>query len=300
TRAVQAKIAAAKKHLLEGSAEEKTKAEYNRLMQAGDAAGAANKWQEALTAYEQAAALQDTRAVQAKIAAAKKHLLEGSAEEKTKAEYNRLMQAGDAAGAANKWQEALTAYEQAAALQDTRAVQAKIAAAKKHLLEASANEKAHHEYMRFMKAGSAAAAAEKWQQALTAYTQAAGIENTAEAQAGIANAKAKLAEASANTGAHKQYLEALAAAKAATAAKDWPTAIAAWKKVQGIENTREAQDGLAKAINGAYAQSMTEAKAAVRAKQWQTALDAFTAANNFKPTDEAKAGIAAMKKKLGQ
>ena len=71
-------------------------------------------------------------------------------------------------------------------------------------------------------------------------------------------------------------------------------------KLQGIENTHEAQDGLTKAIAGAYAHSLGEAKAAAKAKQWQTALDAYTAAYGFKPTDEAQKGIADMKKKLGQ
>jgi hypothetical protein len=244
--------------------------------------------------------VENTRAVQTKIAAAKKHLAEASAQEKDKAEYQRLMRTGDDAGAANNWQQALAAYEQAARVENTRAVQTKIAAAKKHLAEASAQEKDKAEYQRLMRAGDAAARANQWPQALTAYTKAAGIENTAEAQAGISAAKAKLAEAASDAPPRREYAAALAAAKAATAARDWPAAIAAWQKLQGIENTREAQEGLTKAINGAYAKSMADAKAAAKAKQWQAALDAYTAANNFKPTDEAQKGIAEMKKKLGQ
>ncbi|MCY2927703.1 MAG: hypothetical protein NT031_20130 [Planctomycetota bacterium] len=304
TRESAAGILEAKQHLADAAAGEKNKAEFQRLIRAGDAHAAAGNWQQALTAYEQAAALQNTQAVQTKIAAAKKHLAEAAAEEKGKAEYQRLIRAGDAAAAAGNWQEALTAYEQAARVDNTRAVQTKIAAAKKHLTEAAGEEKAHREYQRFMTAGDAAAKDRKWPQALTAYTRAAGIENTPEAQAGMAAAKAKLAEAAGETtgetAPRREYAAALAAAKAATAAKDWPAAIAAWQKLQGIENTHEAQDGLTKAIAGAYAHSLGEAKAAAKAKQWQTALDAYTAAYGFKPTDEAQKGIADMKKKLGQ
>ncbi|MCY2932439.1 MAG: hypothetical protein NTV86_23680, partial [Planctomycetota bacterium] len=162
TREASAGIAAAKKALSEAR---NAQVLYDRAMAAGAAAARAGEWGRALAAYQNAAALNNTPEAQAGIVNAKKHMVEATAGAEKKHEYDRLMQAGDAAGAAGKWQEALVAYQQAAAIDNNRLVQGKIAAAKKHLLEASAEEKTKAEYNRLMQAGDAAGAANKWQEA---------------------------------------------------------------------------------------------------------------------------------------
>ena len=198
TDEAKADVDLAKKQIAEAAAAADKKREYDRLRAEGAAWGKAGQWQKTVEAYMKAAAVDNTPEVQADIAAARKKQTEAAAVADKKKEYTRLMTEADAAAKAGEWQKALDVLTKAAAIDNTREVQADIANAKKKLAEAAtaaaaASDK-KKEYTRLMAEGDAAAKAGEWQKALDAYTKAAAVDNTAEAKAGVEQAKKKLAE----------------------------------------------------------------------------------------------------------
>ncbi len=205
-------------------------------------------WAQALAAFTRAAAIENTREAAAGIAAARRKLADMQAET---AVYDAALAEAKTAAAAGDWQKALDAYTRAAAIDSTPQAQTGIANAKKKLADAAAagtaSAGAKREYARFMAEGGAAAGAGEWQKALDAYTRAAAIDSTPQAQAGIANAKKKLADAAADRDKAKPYDRAMADAKAAADADDWKKALDAYAKAYELKKTDEAKAGIAQA-----------------------------------------------------
>jgi tetratricopeptide (TPR) repeat protein len=153
---------------------------------------------------------------------------------------------------------------------------------------------------------------EDWQKAIDQFTKAAAVENTAEVQAGLANAKKKLAEEAAAAGAKKEVAALVADAKAAEKAADWAKALDLYTKANEIASSKELLAGIARAkekIADAaaaadkkkeYTKWMTDGDAAGAAGDWQEALDDYTKAAAIDNTAEAKAAIAKAKKKVAE
>jgi tetratricopeptide (TPR) repeat protein len=254
----QAKAGAdmARQKLADAAAGDK-KAQYARLMKQGDAAAQAGDWQKALALLTQAAAIDNTPEAQADIAAARKKLADAaaaaSATAGAKQEYGKLIVEANAAAKTADWQKALDAYTKAAAIDNTPQIQAAIANAKKKLTDAAAAAsaapaaEAKREYTKLMADATAAFRAGDWQKSLDTYTKAAAIDNTPQAQAGIAAAKKKLADAATDQEKDKLYGQAMAAAKAAADANDWQKALDAYTKAYDLKKTNEAKAGMAAA-----------------------------------------------------
>ena len=326
---VQASIANARKHLADAAAASAAAsgklADYSKFAGEGDTAARAGDWQRALDAYTKAAGISNTAEVQASIANARKHLADAAAASAAAAgklaEYAKFAGEGDTAARAGDWKRALDAYTKAAAVNNTAEVQASIANARKHLADAAAASAAASgkmaEYAKFAGEGDTAARAGDWKRALDAYTKAAAINNTAEVQASIANARSHLADA-ANAAAaadkHAQYVKLMSDGDAAGSAGDWNKALDLYTRAAAIENTREVQADIAKAkkkIADAavpppvgkkvdYTSLMADGLAAGKANDWQKALDCFTQAQTLNDTPDVRSAIANAKKRLHQ
>jgi len=285
------------------------KKQYDKAMADAAAAVQAGDWQKALNAYQQAGAIDRTPDAKAGADLAKKKLAAASAADQKK-EYARLMTEADTAARAGDWQKALDAYTRAAAIDNTPEAQAEIANAKKKLAEAASAADQKKEYARLMREGDALARAGNWQKALDAYTRAAAIDNTPEAQAEIANAKKKLAEAASVADQKKEYTRLMREGDAAAKAGDWQKALDAYTRASEIDNTAEARKGVTNArkeLAGLkneqdkkrlYDRAMTEAKAAADAGDWKKALETYQEAARINNTAEAKAGVDLARKNL--
>ena len=308
------------------------KKQYDKALADAAASAQAGDWQKALHAYQQAAAIDGTAEAKAGAALAGKKLAETAAAD-TKKEYARLARDGDAAARAGDWQKALDAYAKAAAIENTPEMQADIANAKKKLADAQSNKR---QYDKAMADAAAAAQAGDWQKALHAYQQAAAIDGTAEAKAGIALAGKKLADAAAGADTKKQADAAAAAeakkkladaaaaeakrqadaAAAAEAKKKLADAAAETKKQADATAAADAKKKLADAAAAEtkkqadaaaaaadkkklYEKAVADAKVAVAAQDWQRAADTWQKILDTDKADEAaKAGLAQAHEKL--
>jgi tetratricopeptide (TPR) repeat protein len=314
----KAKLAAAK---AAAAAAEKKK-QYDDLMAQGAAAVKINDWQKALDAYNKAQDITDTPEVKAAITDVKAKLAAAAAAQARQRDFARFMNDGAAAARTNDWQRALDAYTKAQALNNTPEVQAAIDNAKKKLAEAQAANSAAAEkkrqYDAAMAEATAAARTNDWQKALDAYTKAAAIDNTREAQTGIDTAKRRLATAAAASRAaaeeKKQFDDLMAQAAAAAQSNDWQKAVDTYAKAQDIDNTPEVRTALTNArrqlaaIRSAaaaadakkrqYTQFMTAGDNAARANDWQKAIDNYTKAQAIDNTPEVQSDLDNAKKKL--
>ncbi|MFI5380428.1 MAG: hypothetical protein ACHRHE_14110 [Tepidisphaerales bacterium] len=332
TAVVQANVANAKKKVADAAAATADaagrKKQYDGLMADGTMAATAGDWAKALDAFTRAAAIDNTALAQAGVSNARKQLMAATAAAaaaEKKKQYDGLMAGGAAAVTAGDWQKALDAYTKASLVDNTAEVKAAIANARKKIADAAtaatAAEARKKQYAQFMTEGDAAARGSLWQKALDAYTKAATIDNTAEAQAGITNARNKVAAATAAATAaaekKRQYDGAMADGAAAAKAGDWQKALDAFTKAAAMQNAPEVQADIAnvkKKIADAaaataaaaaaaekkkqYTQFMTEGDAAAKAGLWQKALDALTKAAAIDNTPEVQADIANARKKI--
>jgi len=314
TPAVQTAIANAKAKLAAAAnaaaAAAEKKRQYNQAMAEGDAAAKAGDWPKALDAYNRTAALDNTPEVQADVANAKAKLAAAAAalEKKnqaaleTKTQYDGLMSAAAAAAKSGDWQKALDGYTKAAAVDNTAEVKTAIANARKQLADASASaaaaEAKKKQYTQFITDGSTAAKASSWQKALDAYTKAAALDDTPEAQAGITNAKNKLAAAATAADKKKLYDQNVSDGDAAGRNGDWQAALDSYNKAVEIDKTTAVQTKITNAKQKLYAKLMADGDAAAKANSWQKALDDYTKAAAVDNTAEVKAAIANAKKKL--
>jgi tetratricopeptide (TPR) repeat protein len=297
------------------------KKQYDKAMADAAAADRARDWLKALTAYQQAAAIDATAEAKAGADRARQQLAAAAAADKRK-QFTQWMNDGDAAAKAGDWRRALGSYTKAAAVDDTPEVRAAIAGAQKKITDAdtaaAAAAEQKRQYNQLLTAGEAAAKSGDWQKALDAYTKVAALDNTPQAQAGIKNATKKLADAAATAAAaadkKKQYDALLADGAAAARTGDWQKAMDAFTKAAAINNTPEVKTALAAArkqmADTAAASAVADAKkkeytrqmiagdAAARTNSWQKALDAYTRAAALDNTPEVEAGIANARKKL--
>jgi tetratricopeptide (TPR) repeat protein len=299
------------------------KKQYDKALADAAAAERARDWQKALNAYQQATAVDATAEAKAGADRARQQLAAEAAADKKK-QYAQFMKDGDAAAKREDWRKALGSYTKAAALDNTADVQAAMAGVQKKITDAetaaatAAEQK--RQYEQFMDSGDAAGKSGDWQKALDAYTKAAGLNNTALAQAGVRNATKKLADAAAAAAAaadkKKQYDGLMADGAAAALAGDWRKALDTYTKAASINNTTEVKAALAdarkqlaaaaaaSAVADAkkkdYTRQMTAGDAAAKTNSWKKALDAYTRAAALDNTAEAQAAVANATRKLAE
>ena len=189
TDEAKAALALARRKIAEQ--QQAAKKAYADAMAEAKAAVQAGAWQKAHDAFTRAAAIDNTPEAAGGVAAARRKLSEIQANTKL---YDAAMADAKAAALSGDWQKALNAYQQAAAIDGTSAAKAGADLARRKLADAAAAADKKKEYAKLVADGGAAAKARDWQKALDAFTKAAAIDNTPEAQADIANAKKRLSD----------------------------------------------------------------------------------------------------------
>ncbi len=301
-------LAAAQKKVELADAYDSAMADARRAAQEG-------RWQGAFEAYVRAAKITDTPAARQGIAEANAQL------------YSAAMAEAEAAARAGDWKKARDAYQRAAGINKTPQNQDGILGANKHI-----------QYEAYLAQGEAAAKVGNWSQALTNYQLAQRYFNAPDVQARIAETQKKLAEPPVKNVPDQPKVEpkqtplpatpydkAIADARAAAQAKEWSTALEAFKNAQKIKDTQEARDGIAEATKNlagpgtkpaektpaekspvekapapekpkeaekkpavTYDQAMAEAEAAAAAGDWKKAREAYQRAAELGKTQKAQ------------
>ncbi|MDD4891728.1 MAG: CsgG/HfaB family protein, partial [Phycisphaerae bacterium] len=188
------------------------KRDYDRLIADAKAAVRAGDWQKAIDLYSRAGEIDNTNEVRAGLTLAKRKLADNQANRRL---YDSAMADAKAAMQAGQWQRAIDAYLKAGQIDNTPEVKSGLAAARDKLANAADAQSRQKNYDDAMRDADAFAKAGQWAKALDAYTRAARINNTREAQAGITLAKQKLDEATGNQNKKREFDRLLAQANAA-------------------------------------------------------------------------------------
>ena len=322
TKAIRAQLAQLQMDLeKEMEAQAKRKAEFDKLIQQGDAAVTGKKFDNAITSFTEALALKvDDEKAKAKLEAAQK-AKEAEEGKNKKAEFDKLIKQGDEKMPAKKFDEAITSYNQALALKvDDATANAKIKAAqdaKKAEEEANKNKeeqaKKKAEFDALIKQGDGQLKDKKFDEAVATYNQALKLNvDNPTANAKIAEAQKAKADEEANKSKEeaakkkaefdklikqgddvlkgKKFDEAVAAYNQALAMKvDDATAnarIAAAQKAkadeEALKNKEEAEKKRAE-----FDKVIKQGDELVKAKKFDEAVGIYTQALNMKVDDAA-------------
>jgi tetratricopeptide (TPR) repeat protein len=286
---------------------------FEQALAKGNAARDAGSWAEALAAYEEAGKLDRTTAAVSEVGKARRSL------------YDAVMGEGRTAEQAGDWPRALGAYEMA--LKVTSSVEARNAvtrvkaklepvkpepvmnpikpmepkeqpepkepkAPKPSDQEMTGGRAAQQRlYESAMSAAAASGQAGDWPKALAAYEMAARINNTPEAQSGIAAAKEKTPRQP------TPFERALAEGNVAMAAQDWPQAQTAYATAMEVSPDGTARAEVGKLRRALYNAVMAEGRAAEQAGEWAKAVRAYEIAFKTLPSAEARIALDRAKKK---
>ncbi len=287
-----------------------TEDKYNAAMESANGLRTAGKLEEAIAEYQKAQGIDKTKTEPAaKIKEVEAEMLalsaSKSAEEKMK-NFNAAMENGNSLRATGKFEEAITAYQKAQGIDNSRTepatkiqeVQAEIEAlnASNSIEEKAKNFKAE------MEKGNSLRVAGKFEEAIAAYQKAQGIDNTKSEPADkIQEVQAEMAAFSAKKAAEEKSTKFKASMEKASAlrtAGKLEEAIAEYKVAQGIDELKaepalkiqEIQNELAsKIINPddlAFTELMNNASALEDAKEYKQAVEKYQAANNLKPLEK--------------
>src|SRR5205814_473089 len=194
---------------------------YDDAMAEARTAIAADDWQKALEAHQQADGIRQTDEARDAITRDKNRLGQIQSQDQ-KQKYTQYMDKAATAVAAGQWQDALDAYRAAYQYQKTQVAADGITKSTKMLNDVAYNKK---QYDKAMADASTAAATGAWPKALAAYQQAAAIDATADAKAGVQRAQTELANAAAAQ-KKQQYTTYMSAGEAGAKAGDWKKALA--------------------------------------------------------------------------
>jgi tetratricopeptide (TPR) repeat protein len=259
---------------------QKNLAEYTKQLNLGKTALNAKKWDDAIAAFNAAlkAVPKDPEATKGLQAA-----IDGKKQPDPavvqRANFDKLVAQGRVALKDRKYDDAIKAFTEALKIFPTD----KDALAL--LKQAQDGQKALAEYTRQMGLGNAALKAQKWDDAIAAFTAALkAMPNDPEANKGLQ---------AANDGKKpktdpKEYAKQMAAAAAAEKKQEYLDALEAYQKaLTAMPNDPAAKAGLKKGTD--YNQRMVEGKKALDMKKWPDAVKAYEDALKLYPdSNEAK------------
>ena len=213
----------------------KMEAEFNRLLAAGDANVAVQRYPEAIDNFKSALTIKTGDAVATAKLARAEQLLANRNEEKTKleAEFNRLLAAGDENVNNQKYPEAITNFKGALAIKTGDKTASERLANAEYLLTKINADKAKliAEYNSLVASGDANVSAQKYPDAIDNFKGALAIKaGDAVATKKLANAEQLLAKLNADkANLEAQYNRFLAAGDANVAGQKYPEAIENFK-----------------------------------------------------------------------
>ncbi len=275
--------------------------QYKELITKADADYKAEKYDDALIAYNQASELKTSEQYpKDQIAAVNKKLDELKAKKELDANYASALKAADEAYKNSQYAEAIKKYEEASKLKSNEPYpKSQIAEAQKKISEQEKLAQIQKDYEAAIAEGDKAFKSEKWQDAITAFNKAKGLkpqETYPEQQ--IAAAQGKLDDLAAQQAKDKNYNTLIAGADGLFKAEKWQEAIAQYEaagKVKPNEQYPKNQitaanaklDEIAKqkSLDEQYSKLISEADAALSAKEYQKAITTYQSASDVKPKE---------------
>jgi len=232
----------------------KQEAEFNRLLAAGDANVAGQKYPEAIGNFKGALAIKvGDKIATDKLTNAEKLLAQANADKtRQEAEFNRLLSAGDDNVAGQKYPEAIGNFKGALAIKvGDKIATDKLANAEKLLAQANADKaRQEAEFNRLLAAGDANVTGQKYTEAIGNFKGALAIKvGDKVATDKLANAEKLLAQANADKAKQEaEFNRLLAAGDANVAGQKYPESIGNFKSALAIKvGDKIATDKLANA-----------------------------------------------------
>lgn len=255
---------------------EKRRSDFQKLAAQGASALRAQRYHEAITAYEDALKLvPDDRDAQQGLRQAKQALND------IKAEFTRLMAQGDLALQAQRYEEALRFYNDALRIVPTNELAQRAArTAEKMIGDLQAAQLA---YIRFMNQGTLALRNKRYQEALQAFAEALRlVPNDRDATKGMREARAALDIESANRASYNKQMQA---ALSAYRQRKYNDALNSYREALIlIPEDPQATAGFHQAR---YAQHMEDGNNAMTGKRYTEAAREFEGALKHMPGDAA-------------
>ena len=235
-------LANAERLLVQANADKaKQEAEFNRLLAAGDVNVTVQKYPEAIVNFKGALAIKiGDKVATDKLANAEKLLAQANADKaKQEAEFIRLLAAGDANVAGQKYPEAIENFKGALAIKvGDKVATDKLANAEKLLAQVNADKaKQEAEFIRLLAAGDANISNQKYSEAISNFKGALAIKvGDKVATDKLANAEKLLAQANADKAKQEaEFNRLLAAGDANVAGQKYPEAIENFKGALAIK-----------------------------------------------------------------
>lgn len=320
---VDAKIAEVKviqENAAKAKSQQEMLAKYNAALEKAEKLKSEQKYTEAIQAYTEAKTIDATATVPdqkiAEINLLVAELKDKETAAKLKAEsIAGLMAQGDALVKEEKFIEAVTKYSELKNIDPAnKEVDAKIAKAnelQQQLLAKQSQKELEEKYQIAFKKGQELLAAQKYDEAIIAYTEAKSIlpaKEEPQKKINEINAlKTQLADQKAQEEIMSRYNAAIDKADALLAAKDYQNAISSYetaskivpaedypkKKIASIqeliESEKLAQDR--QKVEQNYAVQMEKANADFNAKEYEKALSSYLVAQQIKNTEDVKSKI---------
>ncbi len=264
--------------------------EYNTAIKAGDDALAASEFEKAKTHYQSALSIKPGEQYPTDQIAKVEGMM--AEEAKKQQDYLAAIEQGDQALAANKYEEAKTAFQSASQIKPTEDYpKNKIKEIDQFLADAQAKEK---EYLEKVKIADKALAAEDYDAAKNAYTEAAKLKPTEQyPKDKLKEIDGVLADLAAKD---EQYNTAISNGDQAMASQDYEGAKQAFNEALSIKpNEQYPKDKLGEIEtivldlqkqNEEYQSAITEGDQALAKSNYEGAKAAYLKASGLKPTEQ--------------
>jgi len=295
-------------------AQERRRAEVQRLMILGNAALAEQRYDEAATRYGEALTLapenlnaaQGLNAAKTALAAASKEKQDAA---KLKTDLTRLLDEGKQALADKKFAQAARTYEAALALVPGDVIARRGLEEAQLALEADAEEKKKlADYQKFMDAGRAAVVAQRYTDAIREYTAALAIlPGDIAALDGRRQAEKRITAEMTDDKQRDAFTKAMNEGAAALKVKNYDGAIKAYELAAKLQPTdKDAAAALAQAkktradAEAAFNAFMAQGDAATRLQRYEEATRLYAEANRLSPSSpSALAGLENAQRMMG-
>ncbi|WP_234369071.1 hypothetical protein [Brumimicrobium mesophilum] len=279
--------------LKNAAAQEESLAQIQTLLDEADALKPENKWNDVISKYEAALAIDSERKdVSDMLAAAKESKTAWEAEQsqaESSAQIQTLLDEADALKPENKWNDVISKYEAALALDTERQdVSDMLAAAKASKSEFDAAQSQGVQFEELKAEGNELLTQENWSEAKIKYESALEIQSDEEITANLEIIEEKLALAVASKNKEEEYNTKMSAGEESATNEDFQTALNSFKEALNIkENDPVAMSriedmqqkieelALANSKNEQYEETMAQGKSAMTNEDYSLAVKAF-------------------------
>lgn len=283
---------------------EARRAEYERIIGEADGLFDAAEWEESIGKYEEALAIyKDETYPQERIEEARQNIENEKAEAEAaalEAEFNQLVEAGDAALANQSFDEAISKYEEALNVKESPEVETKIAEAEAAKGEFLAQKGKEEQYAAAIAAADADFDAKNWDEAIQGYNDALGIkpDESYPAERISLIEETKAAEEAERLAAIQAEFDALiASGDEKLEANEFDGAVsdyeAALKVMESGDVEKKIEDALAakeaylaeKGLEEHYLAALTSADSKFDQEDWEAAIEEYRKAQEIKPKE---------------